>query len=264
MFFSTRENIEKNTGLNEHYQRKAMKTLTDNGILKIVKKGCPAKNYYSIDFNKLYEILTTSPARDEELSPARDEELEVDEVNDYIKQISKTNKKTKNNNSTQSVDTNNSPKQSNTNVVTDTDSFLGSAKSNSNPNIPKSLSYLGSMVKDVELQNMLVAYYKARNKINSTRIDAVDFNSIVASLLEIDTDVEHLKEIVQRAIKGNGTRPYRQWVDPRTEHSFAYKSNREKFGEGNGLKSEAADEDYYKAIDEFGEQLKAQGLSNEF
>lgn len=65
MFYSTRENIEDNTGLNEHYQRKALKTLVDKEIISVVKMGMPAVNHYKINFEQLLILLSTSHARDE-------------------------------------------------------------------------------------------------------------------------------------------------------------------------------------------------------
>lgn len=67
MFFSTRENIENNTGLNEHYQRKALKTLKEKGIITVERKGLPAVNFYKIDFDKILSILTSRCSQDEEL-----------------------------------------------------------------------------------------------------------------------------------------------------------------------------------------------------
>jgi len=65
-FYSTRENIENNTGLNDHYQRKAFAVLKDLGIIEITKKGLPAVNYYKINFDKLLTTLNSSSSRDEE------------------------------------------------------------------------------------------------------------------------------------------------------------------------------------------------------
>ena len=67
MFYSTRDNIEENTGLNDHYQRKALTSLKDAGIISICKKDVPAKNYYKIHFDKLLILLSSSSSRDEEL-----------------------------------------------------------------------------------------------------------------------------------------------------------------------------------------------------
>jgi len=57
-FYSTRENIEENTGLSEHLQRKAMDTLIQYNILSVVKRGMPAVNYYKIDFEELLQLFT--------------------------------------------------------------------------------------------------------------------------------------------------------------------------------------------------------------
>jgi len=59
-FYSTRDNIEENTGLSEHYQRKALSTLYELGIIIIEKRGLPAKNYYKINFDVLLSILEES------------------------------------------------------------------------------------------------------------------------------------------------------------------------------------------------------------
>lgn len=67
MFYSTRDNIEYNTGLNEHYQRKALKTLQDAGIIISKRKGIPAVTYYKIDFDKILTLLSTRCERSEHL-----------------------------------------------------------------------------------------------------------------------------------------------------------------------------------------------------
>lgn len=66
-FFSTRENIEKNTGINAHYQRAAMKNLEEKNILISKRMGIPCKKYYKINEIKVIEylkkakIITDSP-----------------------------------------------------------------------------------------------------------------------------------------------------------------------------------------------------------
>lgn len=64
-FYSTQENIELNTGLSTHEQRKATKMLSEAGILIITKKGMPAKNYYKLDDRQLLKIFTASPSKNE-------------------------------------------------------------------------------------------------------------------------------------------------------------------------------------------------------
>ncbi len=66
MFYSTRDNIEYNTGLSEHLQRKALKTLQEKGIISTKKRGLPAVNYYKIDFDRLLMLLSTSSLKNEQ------------------------------------------------------------------------------------------------------------------------------------------------------------------------------------------------------
>lgn len=56
-FFSTRENIEKETTLSPHQQRQAIKTLVNKGLVEIVEKDMPKKTYYKIDEAKIYKFL---------------------------------------------------------------------------------------------------------------------------------------------------------------------------------------------------------------
>lgn len=56
-FYSTRENIQKNTGITPHFQRAAMKKLEEKGIIYTRKKGIPCKTYYKIDEDKVIEYL---------------------------------------------------------------------------------------------------------------------------------------------------------------------------------------------------------------
>lgn len=85
-FFSTRENIEENTGLSEHFQRKAFSTLQSAGVVRITKKGLPAKNYYTINFDMLLSILETSSA-----SSRRQQDTKTVDINNN-KQTKITNK----------------------------------------------------------------------------------------------------------------------------------------------------------------------------
>lgn len=68
-FYSTRDNIEQNTGLNDYAQRKAIKVLSEAKILTVTKKGLPAKNYYKLNASQLLSLFTTG-----------DTELEAPEI----------------------------------------------------------------------------------------------------------------------------------------------------------------------------------------
>lgn len=56
-FYSTIENVEKNTGINEYKQRKALNNLKSKKIIDIKIKGIPAKRYIKINESKISEIL---------------------------------------------------------------------------------------------------------------------------------------------------------------------------------------------------------------
>lgn len=87
-FYSTRDNIEENTGLSEHYQRKALSHLYELGIILIEKKGLPAKNYYKIDFNILLSVIGTSSCQ-----RCRQQDAESVQINNN-KQEKQVNKNT--------------------------------------------------------------------------------------------------------------------------------------------------------------------------
>lgn len=88
-FYSTRDNIEENTGLSEHYQRKALSTLYELGIITIEKRGLPAKNYYKINFDVLLSII-------EESSCQRRRQQDTESVNLNNNKQTKSKKENKN------------------------------------------------------------------------------------------------------------------------------------------------------------------------
>lgn len=56
-FYSTRENIEENTGLSPYQQRQAFKQLIDKGIIITKEMGMPQKTWYFLDEEKIYILL---------------------------------------------------------------------------------------------------------------------------------------------------------------------------------------------------------------
>lgn len=91
-FYSTRENISDNTGLTEHYQRIAIETLVEKGILTIEKKGMPAVNYYKINFEMLF--LQLSEAQTTSASTCRQQDVRGADINNN-KQTNISNKNNK-------------------------------------------------------------------------------------------------------------------------------------------------------------------------
>jgi uncharacterized phage protein (TIGR02220 family) len=58
-FFNTSENIEEDTTLSYHLQKKAFKILKDEGFIETKLKGVPAKTYYKVVENKILKFLNT-------------------------------------------------------------------------------------------------------------------------------------------------------------------------------------------------------------
>lgn len=85
-FYSTRDNIEQNTGLNDYAQRKAIKMLSEAKILTVTKKGLPAKNYYKLNTSQLLSLFTTG---DTELEALEVQPLDINNNKQII--INKNN-----------------------------------------------------------------------------------------------------------------------------------------------------------------------------
>ena len=56
-FFCDQETLMEETCLTEYRVRNAVKTLQDVGLLKVERKGMPAKNYYTLNEDVLRELL---------------------------------------------------------------------------------------------------------------------------------------------------------------------------------------------------------------
>lgn len=108
-FYSTRENIQNNTGITPHFQRIAIKNLEEKGILNTARKGIPCKTYYKINEEKVIEFLKQAKLLSENtvvnemndktlIAPIANNENDDQQV-DYNKQINNNNiNNNKNNN----------------------------------------------------------------------------------------------------------------------------------------------------------------------
>ena len=85
-FFNTAKNIEDDTSLTSHQQRKAIKNLKDLGIIETKVVGIPAKQHFKIIENKLLSYFNTSYEESEQLAVKK------------TQTINKNNNKNKNNN----------------------------------------------------------------------------------------------------------------------------------------------------------------------
>ena len=82
-FFSTIENMRKNTGLTRHQQLTAMKKLRDQGIIQVKYHGMPKKRYFKFNptvYNQIYEEFQASlNSSDEEFEDDYEYYLEYEE-----------------------------------------------------------------------------------------------------------------------------------------------------------------------------------------
>lgn len=62
-FYKEQDKLMEETCLTEYLLRNATKILKDLGLISVIKKGLPAKNYYKVNADKLLELLTTSDSK---------------------------------------------------------------------------------------------------------------------------------------------------------------------------------------------------------
>ena len=76
-FFSTVENIEENTTLNDYKQRKSLKTLQQLKIVDVKVKGLPAKRYFKINEEQLIKLLNIQYSNNLKYSSQNFKELDT-------------------------------------------------------------------------------------------------------------------------------------------------------------------------------------------
>lgn len=93
-FYYTYEDIEVDTYISEHQARKAIKKMTDLGVLSSKMIGVPAKKYYLLHEDEILNILCL---KNKTSSHSKIEGLEVQNFNDIIYNKNTYNKNTYNN-----------------------------------------------------------------------------------------------------------------------------------------------------------------------
>lgn len=227
-FFSTRQNIEENTGLNEHFQRKAFETLKEYGIVTITKKGLPAKNYYKIDFTQLYTALSTSATQDEE--------LDVNEI-----QIN-NNKDNKN-------------KQTDNNVSKDTltEFEFGKPKKKKSNLYQQCAAMIYGFTDIPALQRLLFTYLDMRLEIKDKPLYANQFKGMLNKLAGYTESATELCEIVQQSIDRGYLSffPVNNYKQGKSTHDAIHES-------GSGVVVNDTKEDAEKR-EQFRAQMEAEG-----
>ena len=106
-FYSTIENIEKNTTILEKRQRLALNSLKEKGIIDIKRMDIPAKRYIKINTEKLLSLLLNNTDQSETSSYAILTELEQSNEptkNNNLNNNKNNNKKDKNQNNTENTE----------------------------------------------------------------------------------------------------------------------------------------------------------------
>ena len=98
-FYSTIENIEKNTTILEKRQRLALNSLKEKGIIDIKRMDIPAKRYIKINAEKLLSLLLNNTDQSETSSSA------------ILTELEQSNEPTKNNNLNNNKDNNKKNKE---------------------------------------------------------------------------------------------------------------------------------------------------------
>jgi len=107
-FYSTRENIEKETTLSPHQQRQAIKTLINKGFVEVIEKDMPKKTYYKVNEEKVYRFLSETDLNFPEVKKFDDktsknlmssgEKIEGQEIKNFDINNNNINNNKKNNN----------------------------------------------------------------------------------------------------------------------------------------------------------------------
>lgn len=231
MFYSTRDNIEENTGLNEHYQRKALKTLQDSGIITVKRKGIPAVNYYKIDFDKILILLS---ARCESR-----EHLEVNPVD--LNNNKQTKIKEQNNNSKELLQT---PEFS-----------FGKQKTNKQNLYTKCVSLIDSY-DFADLRNLLIDYLNYRLSVKDKPLYANMWKGMLNKLAEMNNQ----KAVIQQSLE----RGYLSFY-PVSNGSYAkdYDVRKGKPWE-EGLSCEQYTEEELAELDALEKEREAKGMRTRF
>ena len=200
-FYSTRDNIEENTGLTEHLQRKAISTLVENEIIYVVKRGLPATNYYIIDFDKLLTTLTTScqSCRQQEVDP-------VDLNNNKKTRINKKDIITINSNNT---------------------GFLGRVKNTKKKSLyDKCYDHILAFTNNVGLIDALTEYLKMRLQMKDKPLYENSWKGMLKKLESMDNQIEVVNTSIERG-----------WASFFEQKSYN-KKGKEVFGEDEHIISE--------------------------
>lgn len=208
-FFSTRENIEENTGMSAYLQRESLKKLVNVGIVLEKLKGMPQQKWYSFDMERLYEVIMD----DEALTASSKNILHqgVKNFNTKESKILTPSSKEILQHDVKNFETNNNNNNN---------------KKNNNKDYMKKVKFKDKIyLSQREYEDLITKFGKEITDNTITRLDLYkkstgkSYNDDYATLiLWIDNDLKQEKKLIKNDFKKN-------------EDNIWYKELKEKFGE---------------------------------
>ena len=242
MFYSTIDNISERTGLSKYQQAEALKALDEDGIVKSVIKGMPAKRYFKIDVEELTkQIANISLSSCKEIRKQAGEKLET--KNNDIKLINKSNnlkdkeskKEESNNTKNQQVEISEELKQMQKEIeqLKAENEKLKTKKEKPKKQTKSYDEQITEYTQNEELQNALKAFVQMRAFIKKP-LTEYGLKLLLNKLSKIGrTDAEKIA-IVNRSVEHN----WQGFFEIKEETSYQKSSQPEKKYDQNGYESE--------------------------
>ena len=242
MFYSTIDNISERTGLSKYQQAEALKALDEDGIVKSVIKGMPAKRYFKIDVEELTkQIANISLSSCKEIRKQAGEKLET--KNNDIKLINKSNnlkdkeskKEESNNTQNQQVEISEELKQMQKEIelLKAENEKLKTKKEKPKKQTKSYDEQITEYTENEELQNALKAFVQMRSFIKKP-LTEYGLKLLLNKLSKIGrTDAEKIA-IVNRSAEHN----WQGFFEIKEETSYQKSAQPEKKYDQNGYESE--------------------------
>ena len=242
MFYSTIDNISERTGLSKYQQAEALKALDEDGIVKSVIKGMPAKRYFKIDVEELTkQIANISLSSCKEIRKQAGEKLET--KNNDIKLINKSNnlkdkeskKEESNNTQNQQVEISEELKKMQKEIeqLKAENEKLKTKKEKPKKQTKSYDEQIAEYTGNEELQDALKAFVQMRSFIKSP-VTAHGFKLLLNKLAKISRNDAEKIAIVNNSIENN----WKGFYGLKEESSYHKSVQPEKKYDQNGYESE--------------------------
>lgn len=242
MFYSTIDNISERTGLSKYQQAEALKALDEDGIVKSVIKGMPAKRYFKIDVEELTkQIANISLSSCKEIRKQAGEKLET--KNNDIKIINKSNnlkdkeskKEESNNTQNQQVEISEELKQMQKEIeqLKAENEKLKTKKEKPKKQTKSYDEQIAEYTENEELQEALKAFIQMRSFIKKP-LTEYGLKLLLNKLSKIGRTDEEKIAIVNRSVEHN----WQGFFEIKEETSYQKSAQPENKYDQNGYESE--------------------------